>query len=63
MNRSDLQTLTDMRLLDAQALLAAGRWKFAYYAAGYAVECALKSCVLSRMVETGWVFEERWDAK
>lgn len=26
--------------------------------AGYAVECALKSCVLARMVHTGWVFSE-----
>jgi hypothetical protein len=32
------------------------RWEFAYYSAGYAVECALKSCVLARMVVTGWIF-------
>jgi hypothetical protein len=39
-------------------LLRGGRWAFAYYVAGYAVECGLKSCVLSRMVHTGWVFDQ-----
>jgi hypothetical protein len=47
------------RIKDAKALLDGGRWEFAYYAAGYAVECALKSCVLARMVHTGWVFKEK----
>ncbi len=45
MNRVDLQQLADDRVLDAEALLAAGRWSAAYYLAGYAVECALKACV------------------
>ena len=35
------------------------RWSFAYYVAGYAVECALKSCLLARMIHTGWVFQEK----
>ncbi len=30
-------------------MLAARRWSAAYYVAGYAVECALKSCVLKRL--------------
>jgi hypothetical protein len=51
------------RIKDAKTLLGRKRWEFAYYTAGYAVECALKSCVLARMIYTGWVFEEKWDAK
>lgn len=45
MNRFDLQLLAEDRILDAQALLDAGRWSAAYYLGGYAVECALKACV------------------
>jgi hypothetical protein len=51
------------RLKDAKALLGRKRWEFAYYTAGYSVECALKSCVLARMIYTAWVFEERWKAQ
>ncbi len=50
--------MTEERLRDADALMAGGRWAFAYYVAGYAVECALKACLLKRMVLTGWVFDE-----
>ncbi|MBY0526264.1 MAG: hypothetical protein K2R98_22920 [Gemmataceae bacterium] len=63
MNQAELQKMAEQRLLDAQALIAGGRWEFAYYAAGYAVECALKSCILARMIHTAWVFEEKWEAK
>ena len=62
MNQAELQELVEVRLKDAEMLIEGGRWEFAYYAAGYAVECALKSCVLSRMIYTAWVFEERWNA-
>lgn len=58
MNQVQLQQLVEDRLLDAAALLVGQRWSFAYYVAGYAVECALKSCVLAQMVRTGWVFDE-----
>jgi hypothetical protein len=51
------------RIKDAKALLDGGRWEFAYYVAGYAVECALKSCLLARMIHTAWVFQEKWEAK
>jgi hypothetical protein len=57
-NHAELKQLTEERIKDAKALLDAGRWEFAYYTAGYAVECALKACVLARMVYTGWVFDE-----
>ncbi len=45
MNRKDLQALSRVRLLEAKALLRAGRPDGAYYLAGYAVECALKACI------------------
>jgi hypothetical protein len=44
MNRTDLQILAEMRVVEAQALLDAGCWAGAYYLLGYAVECALKAC-------------------
>jgi HEPN domain-containing protein len=44
-NRAELQTLSDIRIAEAQALLAAGMFDGAYYLAGYSVECALKACI------------------
>jgi hypothetical protein len=55
--------MAEERVKDAKALLDGGRWEFAYYAAGYAVECALKACLLARMIHTAWVFQEKWEAK
>ena len=49
MNRADLQQLATMRIAEAQALLAAGFPAGAYYLAGYAVECAIKSCIAKRV--------------
>src|ERR1700730_8700239 len=62
-NRVELQAMAEERVKDAKALLDGGRWEFAYYAAGYAVECALKACLLARMIHTAWVFQEKWEAK
>jgi hypothetical protein len=59
LNQAELQLLTEERIRDAQALIRGKRWSFAYYVAGYAVECALKSCLLARMIHTGWVFEDK----
>lgn len=55
--------MAEERLKDAKTLIDGGRWEFAYYAAGYAVECALKSCILARMIHTALVFMEKWEAK
>jgi hypothetical protein len=55
-----LRQLAEDRILDAAALLAAGRWSGAYYLAGYAVECGLKACVLAYVAGTAEViFQER----
>ena len=51
--------MAEDRILDASALRDAGRWAYAYYVAGYAVECALKSCVLAQMIHTGGVFTNK----
>ena len=58
-NQLELQTLTEERIKDAKALLDGHRWSFAYYSAGYAIECALKSCLLARMIYTGWIFKDK----
>ncbi len=52
MNRATLQQLSDERIGDARALLAANQWLGAYSLAGYALECALKSCVLAYIDQT-----------
>jgi hypothetical protein len=54
-----LRMLAEERIKDAKALLRGKRWSFAYYVAGYSVECALKSCVLARMIHTAWIFDEK----
>lgn len=45
------QRLAECRIEDARAHLdpAVGRWSAAYYLIGYAIECGLKSCVLTRI--------------
>ncbi len=59
MNRAELQKLSEERIEDARALLAAQRWAGAYYVAGYALECALKSCVLAFIDQTGIIFVDK----
>lgn len=59
MNQALLRLMANERILDAGALRAAGRWAYAYYVAGYAVECALKSCILAQMINTGGVFTSK----
>ena len=59
MNRIELQRLSSERVGDASALLAANRWSGAYYLTGYALECALKSCVLAYVERTGIIFEDK----
>jgi HEPN domain-containing protein len=58
-NQADLRKMAEERIKDARALIRGKRWEFAYYVAGYSVECALKSCILARMIHTAWVFEEK----
>jgi HEPN domain-containing protein len=51
MNRQDFQTLAEIRVEDARALLDAGQYAGAYYLCGYAIECGLKACIAKQTVE------------
>lgn len=50
--RQDFQRLADVRLKEAKALLDLGLWDGAYYLTGYAVEVALKSCIIKMLMMT-----------
>ena len=56
MNKTDLQTLADLRIDEAQALLTftPPRPDAAYYLAGYAVECALKAAIATLFNQHDW---------
>ena len=58
MTRAEFQQLAEQRLLEAKALLDQGKWDGAYYLAGYAVELALKACVIKMLLATD-AFPER----
>jgi HEPN domain-containing protein len=62
-NRTELQRLSLERLDDARTLLDNGRWSGAYYLSGYALECAIKSCVLKNLEETGFIYKDRDNLK
>ncbi|MGF9648707.1 hypothetical protein AAIH32_12065 [Pseudarthrobacter oxydans] len=44
---ADMRELSRRRVAEAGSLLQGEHWSGAYYLAGYAVECALKACILS----------------
>lgn len=48
-SRSDFQWLAKTRIREAKALLDQGLFDGAYYLAGYAVECALKACIVKKI--------------
>ena len=52
MNRAAWQKLAFERVKDAKGLLQIKRWSAAYYLAGYAVECGLKSCIIAYLMRT-----------
>ncbi|MBY0231054.1 MAG: HEPN domain-containing protein [Gemmataceae bacterium] len=50
--RAEFQQLAEERLVEAKALLNLSRWDGAYYLAGYAVELALKACIIKGLMAT-----------
>jgi hypothetical protein len=50
--RADFQHLAEQRLVEAKALLDQGMWDGAYYLGGYAVELALKACIIKILLAT-----------
>jgi hypothetical protein len=57
MTKADFQKLADIRVREAKILLDAGEHDGAYYLAGYAVEAALKACII-RMLNTSDAWQE-----
>ena len=57
--RADFQQLADLRLAKANALLDLGMWDGACYLARYAVEGALKACIVKRLMATDALPEKR----
>jgi len=51
MNRNDFQQLAEIRVKEAKVLLDNQCFDGAYYLLGYAVECALKSCISKQFKE------------
>lgn len=51
MNRNDFQQLVDIRVKEAKILLDNQCFDGVYYLLGYAVECALKSCISKQFKE------------
>jgi HEPN domain-containing protein len=49
MNRAELQNLSRLRVREAKVLLNNQCYSGAYYLIGYAVECALKSCIAKQI--------------
>jgi HEPN domain-containing protein len=50
--RIEFQEMAEKRLAEAKALLDLGMWDGAYYLAGYAVELALKACIIKMVMAT-----------
>ena len=48
LNRDDFKQLTKIRLKESKLLLDNGNYDGAYYLCGYAVECALKACIVKQ---------------
>jgi HEPN domain-containing protein len=50
--RAEFQELAGVRLEEAKSLLDLGKWGGAYYLAGYAIELALKACIIKALMAT-----------
>ncbi len=51
-SQAEFQVLAEQRLVEAKALLDLEKWDGAYYLAGYAVELALKACIIKTLMVT-----------
>jgi AbiV family abortive infection protein len=48
--RAEFQQLADTRLEEAKILLDQHKWNAAYYLSGYAVELAIKACIIKHLM-------------
>jgi len=60
--RAEFEKLIDVRMREAKLLLDDSDWDGSYYLGGYAVEFALKVCVISRLMKSN-SYPERKDAE
>lgn len=51
MNKTILESLTNIRIDEAEILLNSGRFQGAYYLAGYSLECAIKVCIAKQVMQ------------
>ena len=58
-SRDDFKELIDLRMAEAKLLLDGGSWDGAYYLAGYAVEFALKICMIAQLMKSDAYPEKR----
>lgn len=58
-HRSLFQRLAEVRIQEAKLLMDGSQWDGAYYLAGYAVECGLKSCIITKLFKDGHEFPEK----
>lgn len=49
MDKSDLRSLSKVRISEAKALLTSEHYNGAYYLAGYSVECAIKAYIAGQI--------------
>lgn len=59
--KAEFQVLAEQRLLEAKALLDLEKWDGAYYLAGYAVELALKACIIKMLMATDAFPKKKFD--
>lgn len=50
--QADFRQVALLRIEEAEILFKAGKWDGAYYVAGYSVECALKACIIKKLMAT-----------
>lgn len=50
MHKDNFKTVSRLRLDESKILLKQQQWSGAYYLAGYAVECGLKSCIAKQFL-------------
>jgi len=51
MTKTELESLSDLRLKESQILFENGFYQGAFYLCGYSIECALKACIAKSFKE------------
>ncbi len=62
LNHKELIKISNERKLDCYALLKSGRWHASVYMGGYALEVALKACIIKDMNKQFYFNKKDWDS-